>query len=76
MTHLAGPQRARLLDNAKDNADLLRAILGLQGNDSFITRVRGMIETNLVPGALPGLGIEVVIDAERIPGLPHHLCPS
>ena len=44
-----------LLEYVKEHADLMHAFLGLQGNYSFITRIRSMVEKNLKLGALSGL---------------------
>ena len=44
-----------LLEYIKGHADLMHAFLGLQGNYSFITRIRSMAEQNLKLGALLGL---------------------
>ena len=44
-----------LLEYIKEHADLMHAFLGLQGNYSFITRIRSMAEQNLKLGALLGL---------------------
>jgi len=44
-----------LLEYIKEHADLMHAFLGLQGNYSFITRIRNMAEQNLKLGALLGL---------------------
>ena len=47
-----------LFEYVKERADLMDAFLGLQGNYSFITRIRNMMERNLQLGALPGLHAE------------------
>ena len=47
-----------LLEYVKEHADLMHAFFGLQGNHSFIARMRDMIEQNLQLGALPGLNAE------------------
>jgi len=44
-----------LLEYIKEHADLMHAFLGLQGNYSFVTRIRSMAEKNLKLGALLGL---------------------
>lgn len=44
-----------LLEYIKEHADLMHAFLGLQGNYSFIKRIRSMAEKNLKLGALLGL---------------------
>ncbi len=44
-----------LLKYVKAHADLMQAFLGLQGNYSFIKRLRGMMEESLRTGALSGL---------------------
>ena len=44
-----------MLEYVKEHADLMDAFLGLQGNYSFITRIRRMMEENLELGALTGL---------------------
>ena len=43
-----------LLEYVKEHADLMEAFLGLQGNYSFITRIRSMMEQNLKLGAMSG----------------------
>jgi AcrR family transcriptional regulator len=47
-----------LFEYVKENADLIHAILGLQGDYSFITRIRSMVEQNLKLGALSGLNAD------------------
>lgn len=47
-----------LLEYVKDHAELMHAVLGLQGDYSFITRIRSMLEQNLRLGALSGLKAE------------------
>lgn len=47
-----------LLEYVKDHAKLIHAILGLQGDYSFIARIRSMVEKNLKLGALSGLNEE------------------
>jgi AcrR family transcriptional regulator len=47
-----------LLEYVREHADLMQAFFGLQGNYSFITRMRGMAEQNLKLGALSGLNDE------------------
>lgn len=47
-----------LLEYVKEHADLMHAFLGLQGNYSFITRIRNMAEQNLKLGALSVLSEE------------------
>lgn len=47
-----------LLEYVKERAELMHAILGLQGDYSFITRVRRLMEQNLKLGALSGLKTE------------------
>ena len=44
-----------LLEYVKEHGDLMHAFLGLQGNHSFVTRIRSMAEQNLKVGALSGL---------------------
>ena len=44
-----------LLEYVKEHANLMHAFLGLQGNYSFISRLRSMAEKNLKLGALSGL---------------------
>lgn len=44
-----------LLEYVREHADLMQAFFGLQGNYSFITRMRTMAEQNLNLGALSGL---------------------
>jgi len=44
-----------LLEYVKEHADLMYVFLGLQGNYSFVTRIRSMAEKNLKLGALSGL---------------------
>lgn len=47
-----------LLEYVKDHAELMHAIFGLQGDYSFISRIRSMLEQNLNLGALSGLRVE------------------
>lgn len=47
-----------LLEYVKEHADLMHAILGLQGNYSFITRLRSLVEQNLEIEALLGLNAD------------------
>jgi len=47
-----------LFEYVKENADLMDAFLGLQGNYSFLTRIRIMMEQNLELGTLSGLNVE------------------
>ena len=47
-----------LLEYVKERADLMDAFLGLQGNYSFITRIRNVMEQRLQLGAWPGLNAE------------------
>lgn len=47
-----------LLEYVKDHAQLMHAILGLQGDFSFITRIRSTVEQNLNLGVLAGLKAE------------------
>lgn len=47
-----------LLEYVKEHADLMQAFLGLQGDYSFITRIRSIMEQNLRIGALLGLKAE------------------
>ena len=44
-----------MLEYVKEHADLMHAFLGLQGNYSFIARIRGLMDQNLKIGALMGL---------------------
>ena len=44
-----------LLEYVKEHANLMQAFFGLQGNYSFITRVRSIAEQNLKLGSLSGL---------------------
>lgn len=44
-----------LLNYVKDHAELMHAVLGLQGDYSFIKRIRNMVEQNLNLGALAGI---------------------
>lgn len=47
-----------LLGYVKEHAGLMHAILGLQGDYSFVKRIRVMIEQNLKLGVLSGLKVE------------------
>ena len=47
-----------LLEYVRDHADLMHAILGLQGDYSFLTRIRSIMEQNLNLGVLAGLKAE------------------
>lgn len=47
-----------LLAYVKDHAQLVHAILGLQGDYSLITRIRGMMEQNINLGVLAGVKAE------------------
>lgn len=47
-----------MLEYVKEHANLIHAILGLQGDYSFIARIRSMLEQNLKEGALSGLNAE------------------
>ena len=47
-----------LLEYVKEHADLMDAFLGLQGNYSFITRIRSLMEQNLNLGTMFGLKAE------------------
>ena len=47
-----------LLEYVKEHADLMHAFFGLQGNYSFIARIRSMAEQNLKLGALSGLNAQ------------------
>ena len=44
-----------MLEYVKEHADLMHAFLGLQGNYSFIIRIRSLMDQNLKIGALMGL---------------------
>ena len=47
-----------MLEYVKAHADLMEIFLGMQGNTSFITRIRHLMEENLELGALSGLSSE------------------
>lgn len=47
-----------LFEYIKGHADLMHVLLGLQGNYSFITRMRSTMEQNLKLGVLSGLKVE------------------
>ncbi|MCA9976552.1 MAG: TetR/AcrR family transcriptional regulator [Anaerolineales bacterium] len=47
-----------LLEYVKEQADLMHALLGLQGDSSLFTRARSAIEQNLQLGAMAGLNVE------------------
>ena len=46
-----------LFEYVKEHAELMHAFLGLQGNYSFIARLRSLMEQNLKLGALSGLNV-------------------
>ena len=48
----------KLLEYVKEHADLMHIFLGAQGNNSFVTRMRGMMKENLELGTLSGLNAE------------------
>ena len=48
----------KLLEYVKEHANLMHIFLGSQGNNSFITRIRSMVEQNLELGTLSGLNAE------------------
>ena len=50
-----------LLEYVKEHANLIHAILGVQGEYSFIARIRSMMEQNLKEGALSGLNTEIFL---------------
>jgi AcrR family transcriptional regulator len=47
-----------VLEYVKERADLMHAILGIQGDYSFLTRIRSIAEQNIKPGVLSGLNAE------------------
>lgn len=47
-----------LLEYVKEHADLMHALLGLQGDSSLFTRARSAIEQNMQLGSIAGLNVD------------------